>query len=83
MIVTESPENAERLNLESMVETCSADGAAPTRGTDAARVAGFLESLGRRPDTRGAFGGLNVSNVWVRSWEWQVLPKELIASTVK
>ena len=83
VIVTESPENAERLNLESMVETCSADGAAPTRGTDAARVAGFLESLGRRPDTRGAFGGLNVSNVWVRSWEWQVLPKELIASTVK
>jgi hypothetical protein len=83
VIVTESPENAERLNLESMVETCDADGAGPTRGTEAVRVAGFLEALGRRPDTRGAFGGLNVSNVWVDAWEWQVLPKEMIASGVK
>lgn len=83
VIVTESPENAERLNLESMVENCNADGAAPTRGTEATRVAGFLEALGRRPDTRGAFGGLNVSNVWVDAWEWQVLPKELITSAAK
>ncbi|MFZ1727306.1 MAG: caspase family protein [Albidovulum sp.] len=83
VIVTESPDNAERLNLESMLETCTADGAAPTRGSEAIRVAGFLEALGRRPDTRGAFGGLNVSNVWVEAWEWQVLPKEMIASGVK
>ena len=83
VIVTESPDNAERLNLESMVETCGQGGAAPTRGADSARVAGFLETLGRRPDTRGAFGGLNISNVWVKSWEWQVLPREMISSAVK
>ncbi len=83
VIVTESPANAERLNLESMVETCGTNGGPPTRGAGSAQVTTFLEALGRRPDTRGAFGGMNISNVWVNSWEWQVLPKELITSAVQ
>lgn len=77
VIVTESPENAERLNLESLVETCGEDADA-TRGAEAARMSGFLEALARRPDMRGGIGGRKVENVWVSTWEWQVLPKEQI-----
>lgn len=83
VIVTESPANAERLNLESMIETCTPTGGLPTRGAGAARVAGFLETLGRRPDTRGAFGAFAISDVWVSAWQWQVLPKEMILGSVK
>ncbi len=82
VIVTESPDNAERLNLEGLIENCGAEGA-PTRGADGARVAGFLEKLGRRPDTRGAFGGLSVDNVWVSAWNWQVLPKKEVFARVQ
>ena len=79
VIVTESPDNAEPLNLESMLETCGTDGNAPTRGPGAARIPGFFETLGRRPDTRGTIGGFNISNVWVDAWQWQVLPREMVA----
>ncbi len=77
VLITESADNAEQLNLAGLVETCGADGAAPTRSAAAGQAAAFLERLGRRPDTRGQFGGLSISDVWVAEYRWQVLPKEL------
>jgi hypothetical protein len=40
----------------------------------------FFGTLGRRPDTRGSFGGLAIDDVWVSGWQWQVLPKEALAA---
>ncbi|MEQ9258133.1 MAG: hypothetical protein RIG84_03450, partial [Roseovarius sp.] len=36
---------------------------------------GYLEALGRRPDTRGAFGSFGISDIWVEAWQWRVLPR--------
>ena len=79
VIVTEAEANADQLNLEGLVENCGAE--APTRGAAGQATVDFLTALGRRPDTRGAFGGLMISDVWVSEYRWQVLPKsELPAS---
>jgi len=78
VIVTESPDNAERLNLEGLIENCGEESA--SRGGATAQVQEFLGTLGRRPDTRGAFGGLAIDDVWVSGWQWQVLPKEALAA---
>lgn len=78
VIVTESADNAEAVNLEGLVENCGA-GLAPTRDAAAQRTADFLMALGRRPDTRGAFGGLDIANVWVTAYQWQVLPKAAVS----
>ncbi len=75
VIVTESADNAEPLNLEGLVENCGAPTA--TRGA-ATQAIDFLTALGRRPDTRGAFGGLSISNVWVTRYQWQVVPKQVL-----
>ena len=74
VIITESQENAEALNLEGLIETCS-DAPDATRGTAAAQASGFLEALARRPDTRGSFGGYNIANIWVERFSWRVLPR--------
>lgn len=81
VLITESADNAEPLNLEGLVETCGAAGA-PTRGPAAAQAAGFLQRLGRRPDTRGSFGGLNIAEIWVTEYRWRVLPKESVFARV-
>lgn len=73
VIVTESRDNADQLNLEGVFDNCS--GGTPTRGGTERRAADLLTALGRRRDTRGAFGGLDVANVWVDEYRWQVLPK--------
>ncbi len=72
-IVTPARPNAEPLNLEGLVETC--DGAAATRGGARADATQFLSALARRPDTRGAFGGVEIADIWVERWNWQVLPR--------
>lgn len=83
ILITESRDNAEALNLEGLVETCGEDGGAPTRGPAASQAAAFLERLGRRPDTRGAFGGLNIADVWVTEYRWRVLPRETVFAGVQ
>ena len=75
VLITESADNTEQLNLSGLVDTCRGD--APTRGAAAGEAAAFLQQLGRRPDTRGQFGGLSISDVWVTGYRWQVLPKEI------
>ena len=77
VLITESADNAEQVNLTGLVENCGAEGDAPTRGSAAGQARAFLETLGRRPDTRGQFGGLSISDVWVAEYRWQVLPREL------
>lgn len=73
-IVTPATPNAEPLNLEGLVETCGGDAA--TRGTGArAEASEFLSALARRPDTRGAFGGAEIADIWVDRWNWKVLPR--------
>lgn len=75
VIVTEGTANAEALNLEGLVENCgSAQGG--TRGAAASNAMSFLTRIGQRPDTRGAFGGLGISGVWVEEYNWRVLPRE-------
>jgi hypothetical protein len=78
VVVTESADNAEALNLEGLVENCGTP--TPTRGGEMQRATSFLMALGRRPDTRGAFGGLDIANVWVMPYEWQVLPKQVLSA---
>ena len=77
VIVTESEANAEPLNLEGLLENCGSATAA-TRGAGERRAADLLMALGRRPDTRGSFGGLDIANVWVTAYQWQVLPKDVV-----
>ena len=73
-IVTPATPNAEPLNLEGLVETCEGDAA--TRGGGARDEATeFLGALARRPDTRGAFGGVEIADIWVDRWNWKVLPR--------
>ncbi|WP_323038335.1 caspase family protein [Gemmobacter sp.] len=72
VVVTEGRSNADQLNLEGVLENC---GAAPTRGAGQQAALDFLTRVGRRPDTRGSFGGMMLSDVWVQDYRWQVLPR--------
>lgn len=73
VVVTEGQSNADQLNLEGMLDNC---GASPTRGAGQRAALDFLTRVGRRPDTRGSFGGLMLSDVWVQEYHWQVLPRQ-------
>lgn len=74
-VVTPAMPNAEPLNLEGLVETCAAGGA--TRGAASGEeTIDFLAALAGRRNTRGAFGGLEIADVWVERWTWQVLPRQ-------
>ena len=77
VVVTESAADAEPLNLEGFVDNCSINLNA-TRGGEAQRAVSFLIALRRRPDTRDDFGGLDISNVWVTPYAWQVLPRQVL-----
>lgn len=80
LIVTEAPLNAEALNLEGLIETCT--GGATRSGAEG-QVIDFLTGLAERPGTRGAFGArATASEVWVERHDWRVLPKpEVFART--
>lgn len=58
-----------------MVKNSGADGLTGTRGPAATGAIGLLERLARRPDTRGAFGGLTIAEVCVSAFRWRILPK--------
>lgn len=73
VVVTEGQSNADQLNLEGVLDTC---GGAPTRAAGQRAALDFLGRVGRRPDTRGSFGGLMLSDVWVQEYRWQVLPRQ-------
>lgn len=73
VVVTEGRSNADQLNLEGMLDNC---GAAPTRGAGSRAALDFLTRVGRRPDTRGSFGGMTLSDIWVQEYRWQVLPRQ-------
>ncbi len=76
VVVSEAAENAEPLRLAGLVETCEAG---PTRGSSAQQS--FLDALGklvRRPDVRGSFGGLGVSDIWVERFDLTVQPREQV-----
>ena len=82
VIVTEAEPNSDQLNLEGLIENCGSAGA-PTRSAGDRAALDFLTALGHRPETRGAFGGLALSNVWVSSYRWQIIPKDELFSRVK
>lgn len=75
VVVTQSPENAEALNLEGLLENCG-PALGGTRGGAAVDAMAFLTRMGQRPDTRGAFGGLGLTDVWVKRYDWRVLPRQ-------
>lgn len=73
VIVSEAARNGEALRLAGLVETCDSG---PTRGGSA--QAQLLERLGKmaeRPYTRGSFGGLGISDIWVERFDLTVLPR--------
>ena len=74
VIITESPANAEALNLQGLIETCG-DAADATRSAAASQASDFLEAIAKRPDTRGSFGGFDITNIWVERFNWRVLPR--------
>lgn len=79
VVVTEGQSNADQLNLEGVLDNC---GAAPTRGTGRQAALDFLARAGRGAHTRGSFGGMMLSDVWVQDYRWQVLPRpEVFART--
>jgi hypothetical protein len=73
LITTEAPRNAGPLNLFGLVENCT--GRDPTRSAASSEVAALLEALSSRPQTRGSFGGLGFSEIWVERLDWIVQPK--------
>ena len=74
VIITESPANAEALNLQGLIENCD-EASDATRGAAASNVSGFLEAIAKRPDTRGSFGGYDIADIWVERFNWRVLPR--------
>ena len=73
VVVTESQANREAMNLEGLVETCGIG--AGTRGVASERVTSLLQTFRRIPGTRSSFGGLDILNIWVESYDWRVLPR--------
>lgn len=74
LIVTEAAPNAEALRLEGLLENCGTG--AGTRGPAQTQAMTFFETLARRPDTRGSFGSVGISNIWVERRDWTVQPRE-------
>ncbi len=74
IITTEAVNNTEALNLQGLIENCGPAGG--TRGTGATdRALEFLEQLSARPGTRGTIGGFGLSDIWVETFNWRVLPR--------
>lgn len=74
-IVSEAAENQPPLRLQGLVETCALGG--ETRSSAAQQdFLSHLREIAKRPDTRGSFGGLGVSNIWVDRYDLTVQPKE-------
>ncbi|WP_176085351.1 caspase family protein [Martelella sp. HB161492] len=76
VLVSELEENAEALNLSNVLENCGSS--AGTRGADAkSALSGILEDAAGRGRTRGSLGlGGSLSDVWVDSYRWRVLPRD-------
>ncbi|MEX0283148.1 MAG: caspase domain-containing protein [Paracoccaceae bacterium] len=75
MVITEAAENAAPLRLAGLIETCAGAG---TRGPAQKRFLDTLGTMAKRPDTRGSFGSLGVSNIWVERYDITVQPRELV-----
>jgi hypothetical protein len=75
VLVTEAAANSEPLILSGLIENCDNARATATRSAAQARVAEFLNQIGRRPDTRNSGHGPSVANVWASAIRWQVLPR--------
>ncbi|MFK7746131.1 MAG: caspase domain-containing protein [Roseobacter sp.] len=77
VVVTETRDNAEALDLRGLVENCTASGlrAGSRSAGTSGPVAAFLESVGTRSGLRGSLDGVGISNIWVERYDWQVLPR--------
>ncbi|MEM6695294.1 MAG: caspase family protein [Pseudomonadota bacterium] len=76
IVVTESVDNAEPLNLTNLLENCGGQGVARSAESELMRT--LLEARSRRPDIRGSFGSsLAVGDIWVERFSWRILPKEV------
>lgn len=71
-VISEAAENAESLNLEGILDTCS-EGA--TRGRAGQAALDLFAAQARRPGTRGALMGFGTASLWVNALSWQILPK--------
>lgn len=75
VVISEFRENTDQLNLEGVVENCTAEQA--TRGAGARTLNNLLSSVRKPPGTRGAMGGFATEKVWVEKLNWRVLPREI------
>ncbi|WP_224407714.1 caspase family protein [Afifella sp. IM 167] len=74
VLVSEAKQNADQINLEGLVETCTR-GATRSAGNRA--FSDLIESVSKAGRTRGAFGGLTPESVWVEEMSWKVLPRRV------
>ncbi len=75
VLVSKARANAEQLNLSSFVDNCVELTA--TRGAGATALNDLLTTFGKPPGTRGSMGGMAPQDVWVKRFDWTVLPREI------
>lgn len=75
VVVSEFRENTDQLNLEGVVENCTAEEA--TRSAGARSLNDLLSSVRKPAGTRGAMGGFATEKVWVEKLNWRVLPRRV------
>lgn len=72
LLVSKAERNSPALNLTGLVETCKTT--RQVRIQDRSAVA-FLEALADNRLTRGGLGRVGVTDLWVESYRWTILPK--------
>ncbi|MEO1398695.1 MAG: hypothetical protein AAFU56_07510 [Pseudomonadota bacterium] len=74
VLKTKAADNADQLDLSQSLNTCSE--VSRTRSAQGNALQNLIRAVGRRPGTRGAFGGMAPGEVWVRRFEWNVIPRD-------
>jgi len=74
VLVSEAKPNADQINLEGLVETCTRSA---TRSAGNRAFSDLVRSVSQAGRTRGAFGGLVPEEVWVEEMSWKILPRRV------
>ncbi|MEP1352393.1 MAG: caspase family protein [Tateyamaria sp.] len=83
-LVAEVEEHTEALNMKNLLENCTAARDTDARSmreteTERSSLMSELGRVGERGVTRGGMSvGGTFSQVWVRSYDWRVIPRELV-----
>lgn len=85
MLISEAHENAEALNLAGLIENCGPGSrGAGTRDAALQSFTDLLDEAEHRGATRGSMGlGGALSDVWVESYRWRVMPRQSVFNRVE